>query len=91
MFRYGALRRNANRQVLVALDEAGIDPLRFLDELDVVEALEDLLPDDLQLQLRIVWEEILKRFDNIEVVEEPKRVYSSFIKGYEHLPVRIAA
>ncbi len=44
-----------------------------------------------ELQLRIVWEEILKRFDNIEVVGEPKRIYSNFIKGYETLPVRIAA
>jgi cytochrome P450 len=44
-----------------------------------------------ELQLRIVWEEILKRFDRIEVTGEPKRVYSSFIKGYETLPVRIAA
>jgi cytochrome P450 len=43
-----------------------------------------------ELQLRIVWEEILKRFDNIEVVGEPKRVYSSFVKGYEALPVRIS-
>ena len=43
-----------------------------------------------ELQLKIIWEEILKRFDNIEVVEEPKRVYSSFVKGYETLPVRIA-
>ncbi|MET0971598.1 MAG: cytochrome P450 [Tardiphaga sp.] len=42
-----------------------------------------------ELQLKIVWEEMLKRFDNIEVVGEPKRVYSSFIKGYETLPVRI--
>jgi cytochrome P450 len=44
-----------------------------------------------ELQLRIVWEEILKRFDRIEVVGEPKRVYSSFIRGYESLPVRIPA
>jgi cytochrome P450 len=43
------------------------------------------------LQLKIIWEEILKRFSNIEVVGEPKRVYSSFIRGYEELPVRIAA
>jgi cytochrome P450 len=43
-----------------------------------------------ELQLKIIWEEILKRFDNIEVVGEPKRVYSSFVKGYESLPVRIA-
>ena len=44
-----------------------------------------------EMQLRIVWEEILKRFDKIEVMDEPKRVYSSFVKGYETLPVRIAA
>jgi cytochrome P450 len=44
-----------------------------------------------QLQLKIIWEEILKRFDRIEVVGQPKRVYSSFIRGYEELPVRIAA
>jgi cytochrome P450 len=43
-----------------------------------------------ELQLKIIWEEILKRFANIEVVGEPKRVYSSFVKGYETLPVRIA-
>jgi cytochrome P450 len=43
-----------------------------------------------ELQLKIVWEEIMKRFDNIELVDEPKRVYSSFVKGYETVPVRIA-
>jgi cytochrome P450 len=44
-----------------------------------------------ELQLKIIWEEILKRFDHIEVMGEPKRVFSSFVKGYETLPVRIAA
>jgi hypothetical protein len=29
-----------------------------------------------ELQVKIIWEEILKRFNNIEVVGEPKRVYS---------------
>jgi len=43
-----------------------------------------------ELQLKIIWEEILKRFDTIEVTDEPKRVYSSFVKGYETLPARIA-
>jgi cytochrome P450 len=43
-----------------------------------------------ELQLKIVWEEMLQRFDDIEVVGEPKRVYSSFVRGYETLPVRIA-
>ncbi|MCE9522782.1 MAG: cytochrome P450, partial [Alphaproteobacteria bacterium] len=42
-----------------------------------------------ELQLTIIWEEILKRFPNIEVVGEPKRVYSTFVKGYESLPVVI--
>jgi len=44
-----------------------------------------------EMQLRIVWEEILKRFQFIEVMGEPERIYSSFIKGYANLPVRIAA
>jgi cytochrome P450 len=42
-----------------------------------------------EMQLRIVWEEILKRFNNIELVGEPERVYSSFVKGYSKMPVRI--
>jgi cytochrome P450 len=42
-----------------------------------------------ELQLRIVWEEILQRFETIEVVDEPKRTYSNFVHGYEALPVRI--
>jgi cytochrome P450 len=42
-----------------------------------------------ELQLKIVWEEILRRFPKIEVLGEPRRVPSAFVKGYETLPVRI--
>jgi cytochrome P450 len=42
-----------------------------------------------ELQLKIVWEEILKRFGKIEVVEEPRRVPSAFVKGYEEMKVRV--
>ena len=42
-----------------------------------------------EMQLRIVWEEILKRWHKIDVVGEPRRVLSSFVKGYDYLPVRI--
>jgi cytochrome P450 len=42
-----------------------------------------------ELQLKIIWEEILKRYPRIDVVGEPKRVYSSFVKGYEVLPTVI--
>jgi len=44
-----------------------------------------------ELQLKIIWQEMLKRFERIEVVGEPKRVYSSFVRGIEVLPVRIPA
>jgi cytochrome P450 len=42
-----------------------------------------------EMQLRIVWEEILKRFDRVEVVGEPERTLSTFVKGYTHMPVRL--
>ncbi len=42
-----------------------------------------------EMQLRIVWEEILKRFHTVELVGEPVRVRSNFVKGYSELPVRV--
>lgn len=40
-----------------------------------------------ELQLRILWEEILKRFEHVEVLDEPSRTSSAFVKGYTWLPV----
>ena len=42
-----------------------------------------------ELQLTIIWEEILKRFPSVELVGEPLRTHSVFVKGYETLPVVI--
>ena len=42
-----------------------------------------------ELQLKILWEEILKRFPTIEVMGEPTRVRSAFVRGFSKLPVRI--
>jgi cytochrome P450 len=42
-----------------------------------------------ELQLRVLWEEILKRFEKIEVVGEPEHGMSNFILSYAKLPVRI--
>ena len=42
-----------------------------------------------EMQLRIVWEEMLKRFKRIELVGEPGRLRSNFVKGYVSMPVRI--
>ena len=34
-----------------------------------------------EMQINIAWEEIMKRFKNIEVVGEPVRIRSAFVKG----------
>ncbi|MGB5485222.1 cytochrome P450 [Parasphingorhabdus sp.] len=44
-----------------------------------------------EMQIRILWEEIMKRFNNIEMVGEPKRVASNFVMGFENVPVVIHA
>ncbi len=44
-----------------------------------------------EMQLTIIWEEILKRFPVIQLVEEPVRNYSAFVHGYESMKVIIPA
>ena len=40
-----------------------------------------------EMQLRILWEEISKRFHKVEVIGEPERVVSNFVKGYSKMSV----
>jgi len=42
-----------------------------------------------EMQLRLVWEGILDRFPTIEVLDEPERVHSVFVTGYQKMMVRI--
>jgi cytochrome P450 len=42
-----------------------------------------------ELQLRILWEEILDRKMRFEIAGEPQRTYSNFIRGFTSLPVKI--
>jgi len=44
-----------------------------------------------EMQLKILWEEILDRLPKIDVVGAPKRVFSSFVHGISELPVRSPA
>ncbi len=44
-----------------------------------------------EMQLTIIWEEILKRFPRIDLVGEPTRTYSAFVHGYESMQVIIPA
>ena len=42
-----------------------------------------------EMQLRVIWEEIIKRFPKVEVTGDPKFLASSFIHGIRELPVTI--
>jgi cytochrome P450 len=42
-----------------------------------------------EMQVRVLWEELLARFRQVEVVGAPRRVRSNFVKGYAELPVRV--
>lgn len=44
-----------------------------------------------EMQLRILWEEIMQRFSRVEVMAEPERVRSNFVRGYVSLPVKLHA
>jgi cytochrome P450 len=44
-----------------------------------------------EMQLKIIWEEILKRFPKIELVGEPVRTRNNFVHGFTEVPVRIPA
>ena len=42
-----------------------------------------------QLQIRVLYEELLSRFPNIQVISKPTRIPSNFLNGISHLKVRI--
>ena len=44
-----------------------------------------------EMQVRITWEEIIKRFEKIEIMQQPTYVKSNFVKGYTELLVKVTA
>ncbi|MEK9819899.1 MAG: cytochrome P450 [Pseudomonadales bacterium] len=42
-----------------------------------------------EMQLRVLWEELLPRFSKLDVLAEPERTFSSFVKGYTHMDVEL--
>jgi cytochrome P450 len=83
---------NRDEEVIERPDEYIIDRERPRQHLSFGFGIHRCVGNRLaELQLTILWEEILKRFDDIKVLEEPRRVYSSFVKGYESMPVMIPA
>ena len=42
-----------------------------------------------EMQLRVLWEEIMKRFHKVEVVGDVERLPNNFIRGIKNVPVRL--
>jgi cytochrome P450 len=83
---------NRDEQAIERPDEFLIDRDRVRQHLSFGTGIHRCMGNRLaEMQLRVLWEEILPRFHKIEVVGEPVRLYSSFVKGYTELPVRVIA
>lgn len=83
---------NRDEDVIERADDFIIDRKRPRQHLSFGFGIHRCLGERLaELQLKIVWEEILKRFPVIEVTGPPKRIYSNLIHGFASLPVRIHA
>ncbi len=81
---------NRDDEVIERADDLWIDRPRARQHLSFGFGIHRCMGNRLaEMQLRVLWEEIMQRFRFIEVTREPRRVYSSFIKGYTELPVVI--
>ena len=81
---------NRDESVIERPDEFLIDRERARQHLSFGFGIHRCVGNRLaELQLRVVWEEILKRFPDIRVVGEPRRTYSTFVRGFEALAVII--
>jgi len=86
------LSGNRDEEVIARADEFIIDRPNARHHLAFGFGIHRCMGNRLaELQLRVIWEEIAKRFKKVEVVGEPKRSYSNFIRGFTELPVRLHA
>ncbi|MCW5747922.1 MAG: cytochrome P450, partial [Alphaproteobacteria bacterium] len=83
---------NRDESVIEAPDEFIIDRAKPRQHLSYGAGIHRCVGDRLaDLQLRILWEEILKRDLDIDIVGPPRRLYSNFLRGFRYMPVRINA
>ena len=86
------LSANRDEAVFADGDRLQIDRPNARDQLACGTGIHFCLGAHLgRMQLRVLWEEILKRFSFVEVAGEPVRVRSNFVRGYSRLPVRLHA
>jgi cytochrome P450 len=81
---------NRDEEAIERPDEFIIDRVRPRQHLSFGFGIHRCVGNRLaELQLTILWEEIMKRFPVIELMGEPQRIYSSTIHGIASMPVRI--
>ena len=85
------LAGNRDERAIDCPDEFIIDRPRPREHLSFGYGVHRCLGNRLaEMQLRVRWEEIMKRFDRIEVVEAPVRASSTVFHAIQSMPVRIA-
>ena len=74
---------NRDEDAIAAPDEFIIDRPRARQHLSFGFGIHRCVGNRLaEMQLRILWEEMLKRHDEVRVVGDPVRVYSNFVHGF---------
>ena len=86
------LSANRDEQAIVDADRFIIDRARPRQHMSFGFGIHRCVGNRLaELQLTVLWEEILKRFPRIDVVAEPVRTKSNFVRGFLSMPVVIPA
>ena len=84
------LSGNRDETVIERADEFIIDRARPRQHLSFGFGIHRCVGNRLaELQLKILWQELLPRFPVIEVVGPPQRGLSNFVRGFTDLPVRL--
>lgn len=81
---------NHDESVMIAPDELMIDRANARQHVGFGFGIHRCMGNRLaEMQLRVVWEEVMKRFRFVEVVGAPERLQSNFIRGITQLPVQV--
>jgi cytochrome P450 len=82
---------NRDEEMIERADEVIVDRKRPREHMSFGFGIHRCLGNRLaELQLRILWEEILRRDLRIEVVDKPVYAFSNFLHAIRSLPVRIS-
>ena len=81
---------NRDERIIEKPDQFKIDRHRARNHLSFGFGVHRCMGNRLaEMQLRILWEELLMRFEDIKVIGEPEHVQSNFVKGYKKMIVQL--